>query len=42
MTDPTYAVTVAEALRSLLGGMLFGAVIFTITFIIIRRKYERP
>jgi NhaP-type Na+/H+ or K+/H+ antiporter len=42
MTDPTYAVTVAEALRSLLGGMLVGAVIFTITFIIIRRKYERP
>jgi NhaP-type Na+/H+ or K+/H+ antiporter len=40
MTDPTYAVTVAEAIRSLLGGMLFGAVIFTIVFIIIRRKHD--
>jgi NhaP-type Na+/H+ or K+/H+ antiporter len=40
MTDPTYAVTVAEALRSLLGGMLFGLVIFTIVFIIIRRKHD--
>jgi uncharacterized membrane protein (UPF0136 family) len=52
MTDPTYAVTVAEALRSLLGGMLFGLVVFVITFLImrnktitiitIRRKHERP
>jgi len=42
MTDPTYAVTVAEALRSLLGGMLFGLVVFTITFLIVRRKHERP
>jgi len=42
MTAPTYAVTVAEALRSLLGGMLFGAVIFTIVFIIIRRKHDNP
>jgi len=40
MSDPTYAITVAEALRSLLGGMLFGAVIFTIVFIIIRRKHD--
>ena len=37
-----YAVTVAEALRALLGGMLFGLVVFIITFIIIRRKHERP
>ena len=35
------AVTVAEAIRSLLGGMLFGLVIFTIVFIIVRRKHER-
>ena len=42
MTDPTYAVTVAEALRSLLGGMLIGLVLYIITFIIVRRKYERP
>ena len=40
MSDPTYAVTVAEALRSLLGGMLFGLVVFIITFIIIRRKHD--
>jgi hypothetical protein len=52
MNDPTYAVTVAEAIRSLLGGMLFGLVVFVITFLImrsktitiitIRRKHERP
>ena len=42
MTDPTYAVTVAEALRSLLGGMLFGLIVFTITFIIIRKRNEHP
>ena len=40
MTDPTYAVTVAEALRSLLGGMLFGLVAFIITFLIVRRKND--
>ena len=37
-----YAVTVAEAIRAVLSGMLFGAVAFAIIFIIIRRKYERP
>jgi hypothetical protein len=37
-----YAVTVAEAIRAILSGMLFGAVAFTILFIIIQRKYERP
>jgi hypothetical protein len=41
MTDPTYAMTVAEALRSLLGGMLFGLVVFIITFLIARRKREQ-
>jgi phage shock protein PspC (stress-responsive transcriptional regulator) len=41
MTDPTYAVTVAEALRSLLGGMLFGLVLYIITFLIVRRKHEQ-
>ena len=35
-----YAVTVAEAIRAILGGMLFGAVAFTIIFIILRRKYD--
>jgi hypothetical protein len=37
-----YAVTVAEAIRSLMAGVAFGAVIFTITFLIARRKHERP
>ena len=37
-----YAVTVAEALRAILGGVLLGAVVFTIIFIILTRKYERP
>jgi hypothetical protein len=40
MTDPTYAVTVAEALRSLVSGMLIGAVAFTIVFLIAKRKYD--
>ena len=40
MTDPTYAVTVAEAIRSLLGGMLFGLVVFIITLLIVRRKHD--
>jgi hypothetical protein len=35
-----YAVTIAEIIRAVLGGMLFGAVAFTIIFIIIRRKYD--
>ena len=42
MNDPQFAITVAEAIRSLLGGMLFGAVVFTIVFIIVRRKHEHP
>jgi hypothetical protein len=37
-----YAVTVAEAISAFLSGMLFGTVAFTIIFIIMRRKYERP
>lgn len=37
-----YAVTVAEAIRALLAGVLVGAVIFTITFIIARRYNEHP
>ena len=41
MTDPTYAVTVAEAIRSLLGGMLLGLVLYIITFLIVRRKREQ-
>ena len=37
-----FAITVAEAIRAVLGGMLFGLVVFTITFLIVRRKHERP
>jgi hypothetical protein len=37
-----YAVTVAEAIRAILSGMLFGLGAFAIVFIILRRKYERP
>jgi hypothetical protein len=37
-----YAVTIAEIIRAVLGGMLFGAVAFTIIFIIMQKKYERP
>jgi hypothetical protein len=35
------AVTIAEAMRAILGGMLFGLSAFAIVFIIVRRKHER-
>jgi hypothetical protein len=38
MTDQHYAVTVAEAIRALLGGMLVVFVIIAISFLIARRK----
>ena len=34
------AVTVAEAMRAILGGMLFGLGAFAIVFIILRRKHD--
>jgi hypothetical protein len=42
MIEQHIAVTIAEAMRAILGGMLFGLGAFAIVFIIIRRKYERP
>jgi hypothetical protein len=41
MTDPHYATTVAEAIRAPLGRMLVGMVIFTIVFLIARRKHDK-
>jgi hypothetical protein len=35
-----YAITVAEGICAILGGMLLGVVLFSIVFIIIRRKHD--
>ena len=37
-----FAITVAEAIRAVLGGMLFGLGVFTILFIILRSRHDNP